>query len=685
MSKMSDLDLLTFLDSAQADAVKYNGEFMTKNEELLDYYLGNPYGDELEGQSKAISTDVADVIEADMPSLARVFLGSTDILEFEANTDDPAEQKEAEEKTKYINWLVRKQPTSFKTLHDWLKNAEIQKFGVVKYYLDEQKTSDEKEYKGLSEDELAMLTQDLYAKHGEKSVKVLSQDTGGDTFSIKFKVTQTKKKVVIQSVPVEDFLITRNAVSKDKAELVGDICYKTRGQLIAEGFSKEKVAKIPKKGEEANGSRMKDIRFADQGGKVELSAKEMSEEVQIVNLYPLVDYDGDGIPERRNIIRGGDIILQNEPYGIAPYAMFSTILMPDSAIGRSRAEITKPTQYIKSHLYRQILNNLYQVNKPRTAVDDSAGSGVDMDDLLTQRLDGIVRCSGNPYEKIMPLVTPYVGDKALQVVQYIDHQRAQSTGSLMASQGLSADDLHKETATRFEGIEDASEAKVELVARVLAETGFRELYEGLAWMVSHYQDTPTEIRVLGKALTVDPRNWQYEHNCVSNVGLGAGDSREIQQNIGALLAVDQQLMAMNSPLVDSKKTYNKLAKLVKSMGLSKIGDYYNDPEQPEQTILAENEILKRMMQEMQAQMQNPLAEAEKIKAQAKIMVDSAKQDGDLRIEEARQNTDLNKFLLKLASDNEQFRRDMALKLTELELKYQQGSQDAKDDIPGSLV
>lgn len=684
MSEMSEIDLLKFLDSAQADAVKYNGEFMQKNEELLDYYFGNPYGDEVEGQSQAISTDVADVIEADMPSLARIFLGSHDILEFTANTNNKEEEKEAEEKTKYINWLVRNQPTSFKTIHDWLKNAEIQKFGAVKFYMDEQETPDEKTYKGLSADELALLEQDFKSGKGKK-FEVISKEKVDDAFNVKFRITTKKKKVVVQSVPVEDFIISRNATCKDKAELVGDIYTATRGQLIAQGFDKEKVALIPKKGQDANSSRMKDIRFADQGGYVELTSTELNEEVQIYNLFPLVDFDGDGIPERRNIVRGGPIILQNEAYGIVPYAIFSTILMPDSAIGRSRAEITKPTQYIKSHLYRQILNNIYQVNKPRTAIDDSQTGGVDMDDLLTQRLDGIVRCSGNPYEKIMPLVTPYIGDKALQVVQYIDFARAQSTGSLMASQGLSIDDLHKETATRFEGVQDASEAKIELVARVLAETGFRELYEGLAWLVSHYQDEATEIRILGKPLTVDPRKWRYEHYCVSNVGLGAGDTQEILQNMSGVLTIQQQLMAIQSPLVDSKKVYNTAARIIKAMGLSRVSDYFNDPEQPEEILLAQNEILKQAVQGLQAQLQNPLAEAEKIKAQAKIMVDGAKQQGDLAIEEAKQRTDMNKFLLTFTQKQDEFRQEMIAKLTELELKYKQGSQSSTDDIPGSLV
>jgi hypothetical protein len=695
MSEMSELDRITWLQSAMKDAVKYNGDFMQVNEDLLSEYLGKPYGDEIEGQSQFVSTDIADVVEADMPSLARIFLGTNDILTFSSNTDDKDEIKEAQDKTKYINYLVRHRPESFPMIHGWLKDAEIQKFGAVKFYIEDKKSAEFKTYKGLSLAEATALKLSLQDKKGIESVKIDSQDHDKerDTYDIVFKVIQKQQKVMIQGVPTEDFLITRNASSIKTARIVGDFTTTTRKALVAEGYDKEKVAELPAMAKDAEGNRMKQVRFEDQGGYDSLTDTQLNEDIEIVNVYPLVDFDGDGIVERRNIIMSADgsVILQDEPYGIAPYAMLSAILMPHSAIGRSRAEITAPTQYLKTHLVRGINNNIYQVNKPRFAVDDSTQSGVDLDDLLTQRLDGIVRCSGNPVEKIMPLVTPYIGDKALQVLQYVDFARAQSTGSLMASQGLSADDLHKETATRFEGVEDASEAKVELVARVYAETGFRELFEGLAWLVTHYQDEPTEIKILGQPLRVDPSGWKYEHNCVSNVGLGAGDNEEVLTNTGALLSVQEQLLAIGSPLVDQKKIFNVVSRMTKAMGMAQVTDYFNDPERPEQLLMAENEQLKKLLGVMQQQLQDPTIAQAKIKAEAQIAVDTRRQDGEMALEAAKiegnlrvqmekNQGELNKFMLDMSQRQDEFLKTMLLKLTELDMKY----NAEKNDIPGTL-
>jgi hypothetical protein len=684
MTKMTDLDLLETLNSMELDAVKYNGEFMELNEELLSEYLGEPYGDELEGQSSAVSTDIQDLVEADMPSLIRVFAGANDILEFKPNTDNPEDIAEAKEKTQYINYLVRRRPESFRMIHDWIKDAEIQKFGVVKYYIETTKAPEEKEYKGLSEDELAVLKASLDEDKKTKKVEVVSRDIHkseyGNTYDVKFRITRERQNICIKPIPVENFLITRNSASAKDAELLGDICYKTRGELIAEGYSEETVAKIPPVGVDAEGWRMKQIRFDSEGGFTPLTGKEKQEKLEIRNLYPLVDYDGDGIAERRNIIKGGDVILQNEPYERAPYAMMSAMLMPHTAIGRSRAEIVSPTQYIKTHLLRGMLNNQYQVNLPGYAVDDSPGASVDLDDLMTQRAGRVVRVEGNPYEKIMPLVTPYIGDKALQVIQYIDHARAQSTGSLMASQGLNADELHKETATRFEGVQDASVAKVELVSRVMAETGFRDLFDGLAWMTKHYQDEAMEIMILGKPLTVNPGEWRYEHYCSSTVGLGAGDSEQTLNDMGALLQISNQLMAAGSPLTDWQKVYNINAKIAKAMGQHSVSDFFNDPSQPEQLLMAENQQLKAMMAEMQAAMQNPEVEKAKIQAMAKIAVETDRTEKQIEAdliqkraqaevndakEAGKAETELSKFLLQLGQQNEQFQQTQALQTRQM--------------------
>jgi len=126
------------------------------------------------------------------------------------------------------------------------------------------------------------------------------------------------------------------------------------------------------------------------------------------------------------------------------------------------------------------------VNNPRNVVHPD----VDLDDMLTVRTNGLVRLDEDtnilPQQAVMPLVIPYIGDRTLQVLQYVDQTRAQTTGALLANQGLDSDAIGRETATRFKGVQDDGQAKIELIARNYAETGWRKLYEGIAWLASRY-------------------------------------------------------------------------------------------------------------------------------------------------------------------------------------------------------
>jgi hypothetical protein len=667
MAQMSELELLANVEAAEDDAAIFNGEFMAENEKYLREYLGRPYGDEVEDQSSAISTDVADVVESDMPSLARVFMGSGDILTFQASTDREAEIKEAEEKTKYVNWLVRSQPESFQVLHNWMKDAEIQKAGVVKYFIDDSKSVETVKYEGVNQEELAEIVESLQGAEVDKveiSDQLENEELG--TFDISFRVTRNNSKLCIINVPPESQLITRNSTSFDDALMVGDRIRKTRSELIADGFSRKLVDSLPSESDNSEeATTITSIRNRDQGGSdagSEQSTDWASQFVDVVDMYIKIDFDGDGIAERRHVMKSGNTVLINEPFDHVPYASLSAILMPHKAIGRSRAEIVSPIQRQKTAILRGTLNNIYMVNEPRNVVHPD----VDLDDMLTHRTNGIVRLEDDtqilPQNAVFPLTVPYIGDKALQVMQYVDQAKANTTGALLGNQGLDADAISRETATRFTGIEEAGEAKIELIARNYAETGYRKLYEGIAWMVSRFQNTETEFRVLGKALSVNPRGWKYNHHIVSNVGLGAGNNDQLVQSLQGIYGIQQQLKAQGSALTDEEDIYNTLKRITNGLGLPDVGEFFNDPTQPEDLLKAENEIQQGNL----------------VKAQGDAALNIAKMQEDQRQFNIKTAQDAAQFQQKLAQDTAEAQQNLAKQLTELELKF-------NTNVDGALV
>ena len=355
-------------------------------------------------------------------------------------------------------------------------------------------------------------------------VKILSQTKEDDQLKVDVSIVRKKKQFFINNVPVEDLILTRNVASKNDAEICGKRFRKTRSQLIAMGFDKEIVKNLPKS-KDPQGQDAKDDRNRDQGGSAVNGASHwLNEKVDGLDVYVKADMDNDGFVETRHVIKVGKTILEDKPHNHVPYVITSAMTMPHTLVGKSRVEITMAFQEIQSFLYRGVMNNVALVNNARNVVS----SNVNLDDLLTSRPNGIVRLKkgASPATEITQLVTEYIGDKSLQVIQYVDSKRAQTTGSLLANQGLQADSLYKETATRFQGTEDNAAAKVELIGRVIAEEGYKQLYEGLCWYASHFQDDEQEIFVLGKTMTVNPSAWEFDHKVEALVGTGAGDDPE---------------------------------------------------------------------------------------------------------------------------------------------------------------
>lgn len=665
--KMTEQELVTLTDHMVNNSVTESGTFNSDNENYLKYYNGDPFGNEVNGRSKVISTDTRDMVEADMPSLARVFLGAGDPVEFKPTGSSVEAIQEARDKQAVVSHIIKSIRNSFRTQHDWLKASEIQNISALEYGVEETKRPKYATYSDISEDELAAIVADIEEDKDVESVEVIERDGDDDDEimgSVTLRIVVTKNNYFMRCVPVEDMIISRNAHNKEDAEVIGKRFTKKRGQLLAEGFSKKLVDSLPTtNSEDSERDNLKAIRYERQGGEEydDMSYVQWAnQEVEGVDIYALVDYDGDGIAERRHIVKCGNVVLENEPFDHIPYAIFSSMLMPNNIIGIPRAELTEQYQNINSALWRQTLDNLYSVNMPRTAYNDN----VDVDSLLDHQFGGAIYVDGQPQASLMPMTTPYVGDKSLQVIQFMEGKKQSSTGAPMANSALEADQLHKETATRFKGMDDAQKSRIELVARVIAEVGYKDLWEGIAWFASHYQDTEMEVRVLGHEMTVSPKSWKYDHYICAKVGTGSGDDEKKVQSLSALFQMQQQLQQMGNPMVDNTKLYKTLSEITIALGQDSVPEFFNNPDEPNEIVEAERDALRTMVNQLQQQMQNPLAEAEQVKGQFQMQMKQMEQKYNAQLDMMKMEQNYKKEV----SDALQSRDSQ---LRELQYKYDQ--------------
>ena len=148
--KMTDDELASKLsneiESASGD---FNTELSEQREDAMKYYLGEPFGNEIEGRSEIVTTDVRDTIEYIMPSLMRIFTTHNNVAEFEPQGPEDVEM--AQQATDYVNYVFNKQNNGFKVLYDAFKDALISKTGVIKHFWEEKKEVTTETYTSLTE------------------------------------------------------------------------------------------------------------------------------------------------------------------------------------------------------------------------------------------------------------------------------------------------------------------------------------------------------------------------------------------------------------------------------------------------------------------------------------------------------------------------------------------------------
>lgn len=685
---LSDSEIIRIVQSEKEDSISYRDEIGKKRSTLLDYYNLQPFGDEIDGRSRFVSSDVSDVVEGMLPSLIRVFTQGRNVAKFIADTPDGDD--EAEQKTELANYVFFRQNQGVLTLTNMFKDALLQYTGVVKVSIDETNEVTESKYKGLSEIEFRALEADEETEIEEFEQEIVEELTPlgvvqSVSYSAEVKHTKKTSKVCYLNIPPEEFVVSRSARDFDEPPMIGHVTPKTRSDLIEMGFNREDVSSLPSQ-ERINNSEEKNARYHDyERNDLGTSKQTATDRIELAELYIYMDADEDGVVELWQVFEAGDVILGKERVDKHPFCVVTPIPIPHRAIGTCPAEQVADLQLMKSTLVRNMADNIYSNNFNRYAYNDR----VDLDDLLNARPGGTVSVEGEgPIgDAVAPLVTVPQVDQILTGIEYVDASAERRTGFTRFSQGLDADALNH-TATGFKGVTDYSQQRMELIARVFAETGVREIFRKTIELMTKYQDEKMQIRVSGQPMEVDPTAWRYNYDCFIDVGLGSGDRNEKIINLNNILMQQKEFLQLGLPITDQVKIFNTLEKLITEIGLKDASLYFNNIERPEQVLQAENEQLRNATQQMQQALsaRNPLAEAEKVKQQTAVLEAQLKSQATERSDQIKaQDISLKdqRERMKMAQDQQQFESDQVVDLTKIEADLQK--EGIKTNVPGSQI
>jgi hypothetical protein len=631
------------------------------------YYRGDPFGNEEEGNSRVVATEVRDTVNAMLPSIMRVFFSSERVVEFMPR--GPEDVKASEQASDYANYVLNQDNPGFMVLYGTFKDSLVRKCGIVKTWWAKTTTVRTEKYTGLDEGTVMMLQQEpgavvtVITQYDDPDVlePQLTMDpmTGQPVmmpipqmFDVEVKRTIEEGKICVEGVPPEEFLIDRNARDIESAAFVGHRKMATVAELLEMGYDEDLIMEnISTTDFEYNDEYLRRRPTTTTMGSLNESHNPAMQRALYVEGYMRVDYDGDGIPELRKVccLGEGYSIVNNEPADLVGFADFPCDPEPHTSPleANSVFDYTKDLQEIKSDILRNTLDSLAQSIHPRTAVVEGQ---VNMDDVLNNETGAIIRMRAPGM--VMPLSQPFVGQAAFPMLEYMDSIKEERTGMSRASMGLNADALQSTTKAAVNATVSANQMRIELTTRILAE-GMKKLFKLILQLSVKHQDKPRMVRMRNEWVQVDPRSWDATMDVAINVGMGTGDTEQKMQMLGMISGKQEQaLMQMGpmNPLVTPGQYANTLRKMVELAGFKDASQFFNaipaDYQPPQAT-----EPPKPSPEEMLAQVQVQSIQA------------------DIQKKAAQLDLDRQKMMMDDDRERDKMDTDKFIKLRELELKY----------------
>jgi hypothetical protein len=606
----------------------------------MDRYLGKPYGNEVEGRSQVRTREVADTIEWILPSLMRIFTDADNALKFEPH--GPEDEDAAQQETDRVAYEVYSRNRGFLTLYTLFKDALLSKVGTAKVFWDEEERVERETYQHLLDIELQALMADDSV---QREILDFAQDEMGG-ISVTFATTSKRGKVCILPVPPEEFGIDSRTTSLDPAD--ASFAYhktkKTRSELIEDGYARKLVEDLP--ADDADTGEEEEARY-DKSDDEGLDLHRAMQQITVTECYVRVDRNDDGIAELLKVTLAGGgtgrTLLDVEECDAIPFVSVCPVPITHKFTGLSIADLVEDIQEIKTVLLRNMLDSMYLANNGRTA----ASNRVELEDLKVVRPGGIVRVDTEGPDvagHISPVISAPIPAESFGLLEYLDGVLKQRTGVGDEVMGLDASSLSQIQTTALAQAYDAARMRIELIARIFAETGVRRLFLRTHELLQKHQDKAEVVKLRNQWVQVNPSEWRTRENVQVLVGIGNSSTQRKQMALQQVLQLQQVAVQAGAlgMLVTPDNIYRAAHDLLEAHGIKDPSLYLTDPRQMPP--------------------QQPQPDPKLIEVQGRLQIDQAK----VQIEQQRLQIDA----AKLQQQGQLDQLETVLKAKETELKSQ---------------
>ena len=592
----ADKALLSLVKADIADAEAYQQSIIqpTVRERYNIYYADKEYYAHkfpiLSKTSSLVSTDVADTIEWALPSLMKVFTGSDEVITVAGVTEE--DDQNAGVMQSLLVYQLQRQNKFFPILYNWMKDALITGMGIIKCYW-ERTEGYTPETAKLNADALKLLTQT-----GVEITNVEGPDIMGDftvTWNSPYYIKNSPK---LENILVSEFLYSPDAKNLEDANFVAHRKKVTMSHLRQkerEGIYANVDMVHPDSGPISWITDQVEDVIGDHYTPLHNNQQDKArEEVTIYECYTKIDFNNDGVLEDMIITVAGDVILRAEPNYMGRHPFFSISPTKDPHriwVKRSYAELIGELQDMKVALTRQIVQNIALTNDPKMILSEDS---INISDYVEGR-KVIRKKPGSPMgDAAMPMPVNQLSPQTFQFLEYLEGQKENRTGITRYNQGLDANSLNK-TATGISAILGQSSQRLELIARMFAETGISELFRFMVSLNQKFVDQNTVVRLTNKQLRVSPDDLNGNFDLIVNAGISISTKESTIMTLQTMLTALMQTQAAGIPIVTPQNIYNLFRKWIESAGFKNYSDYVTDPAVVQQRAIMDMQLKQQVL------------------------------------------------------------------------------------------
>ena len=661
VNPMDDTELQGIVAGELEDAVSYiDADVSPIRAKGTEYYRGDPFGNEEDGRSQVVAMEVRDTVSAMLPSLMRVFFSTENVVEYVPR--GPEDVAGAQQATDYANYIFSNDNNGFMTTYALFKDSLVRKCGIAKYWWDETEEVKIEDYSGLDDQTVQMLMNEqaevkIVVSYPDPSIPMDMMQMDPMTgmmppqpmlHDVQIKRTVKDGRIKIMAVPPEELVIDRRARSFDDAGIIGHRQMATVDDLLQMGYELDEIEEnISSTDLDSNDEYLARQPLSTTMGAGD-SLNPGQRRVLYVESYIRVDFDGDGIPELRKVccMGSGYTVVRNLPSSYIPFVDFPCDPEPHTSPleAMSIFDLTHDIQEIKSEVLRNTLDSLAQSINPRTAVVEGQ---VNIDDVLNNETGALIRMRAPGM--VQPFSTPFVGQAAVPMLDYMDSMKEDRTGMSKAAMGLDADALQSSTKAAVAATIGASQGRIELQARILAE-GMKKLFKGILYLMTTHQDKPRMVRLRNEWVEIDPRVWNSSLDVTVNIGLGNGDTNERIQALTMIAGKQEQIMqqfGLSNPVVTPAMYIRSIQKIIELSGFKDASSYIQTL--PADFQMPQADAPKPTPEEVlaQVQAQSIQADIQKKAAELELKREQMIRDDDYRRDQMAQDLMLKKYELEL--------------------------------------